>query len=177
MDLLEVEVPKRTGKKASCQTVTISELFSNHMKIFSVYSWKNPRPDMDSTVHGRHKKIFNRVGAYLFPSKFSWKTSRASSAVLAFVTDKFIYLEDEQLDPASPVHCAGGIWCKTLWALDDEVYNYRLTREKKINTTCAMNDFSHPRQRWRHLMAFWFGLCTVFQKRRRSHCASHADSI
>lgn len=65
------------------------------MIIFSVYSAKNPRADMDTTVEGKERTNMNRVKAKLFPSDSIWEKARASAAALPNLRDKRMDLEDE----------------------------------------------------------------------------------
>lgn len=87
------------------------------MNIFSLYSARNTRPYMDSTVDTRHKAIFNRVRANFFPRASAEEKTRASAAVLVNMTEKFIDFLNEELDPSPPVHSSRRILRKTVQAL------------------------------------------------------------
>lgn len=147
-----MEVPKETGKQASFKTVTIKEIFLNHMNILFVGREKNIRPDMNSIVNGRKKKLFNRVWAYFAVCSCQEKVEGPRCSLCQW-EGQFIDLVNEELNPAPLVHSSARIRSKKMGELEDE--NYREERFAKIRRkNVHQKNFFDLRHRWRRFRNF-----------------------
>lgn len=116
-----MEVLKGTGKKAYFKEITILKLFPKHMQIFSVDITGKTRPDMDSEVDRRHKKIFNGVRVHFIQCACAEEKTRDSPEVSYGVRYIVIEFVNEKLDPAPPVHSLRRIRQKNVRELEDVI--------------------------------------------------------